>query len=96
MLRPNYRKHNILLFPTENSYDLKLEKLLPYGRLFLAPTEGCSLRLHKWGPLGLFKLLKFEEKNALLFEIVEVCEENRDGVGVVGAVLSTFYVLIDC
>ena len=29
-----------------------LEKLPPYGRLFLAPEDGCSLRLQRWGPSG--------------------------------------------
>ena len=31
---------------------LILGKLPPYGRLFLAPAEGCSLRLQQWGHLG--------------------------------------------
>ena len=29
-----------------------LEKLPPYGPLFLAPAEGCSIRLQRWGPSG--------------------------------------------
>ena len=31
---------------------LLLEKLPPYGWLFLDPAEGCSLRLQQWGPSG--------------------------------------------
>ena len=31
---------------------ISLEKLPPYGWFFLAPAEGCSLRLRRWGPSG--------------------------------------------
>ena len=40
------------LFGANITLSLLLEKLPPYGRLFLAPAEGCSLQLHQWGPSG--------------------------------------------
>ena len=44
LLANRYTRHPLLL-PS-------LEKLPPYGQLFLCPAEGCSLHPHRWGPSG--------------------------------------------
>ena len=44
------RQSNIWVLATKASQCTR--KLPPYGRLFISPAEGCSLRLHRCGPSG--------------------------------------------